>query len=60
MKPREQGGVVDAKLNVYGVENLKVAGAYCVRSASPVTDRFVSRSLYPAIERRRGNLLLHD
>ena len=25
MKPREQGGVVDAKLNVYGVDRLKVA-----------------------------------
>lgn len=26
MKARESGGVVDAKLNVYGVEGLKVAG----------------------------------
>ena len=25
MKPREQGGVVDAKLNVYGLRGLKVA-----------------------------------
>ncbi|KAN0092552.1 glucose-methanol-choline oxidoreductase, partial [Tylopilus felleus] len=25
MKPRDQGGVVDARLNVYGVEGLKVA-----------------------------------
>ncbi|KAK7033325.1 GMC-OxRdtase-N domain-containing protein [Favolaschia claudopus] len=25
MKPRDQGGVVDARLNVYGVKNLKVA-----------------------------------
>ena len=25
MKPREQGGVLDSKLNVYGVEGLKVA-----------------------------------
>jgi len=25
MKPREKGGVVDARLNVYGVEGLKVA-----------------------------------
>jgi len=25
MKPREQGGVVDARLNVYGTQNLKVA-----------------------------------
>ena len=26
MKPRDQGGVVDAHLNVYGVSRLKVAG----------------------------------
>lgn len=25
MKPREEGGVVDSRLNVYGVEGLKVA-----------------------------------
>ena len=25
MKPREKGGVVDSKLNVYGVSGLKVA-----------------------------------
>jgi alcohol oxidase len=25
MKPRERGGVVDPRLNVYGVEGLKVA-----------------------------------
>ena len=28
MKPRERGGVVDARLNVYGVQNLKIAGNY--------------------------------
>ena len=28
MKAREQGGVVDERLNVYGVRNLKVAGNY--------------------------------
>ena len=28
MKPRDQGGVVDARLNVYGVKGLKVAGMY--------------------------------
>ena len=28
MKPREQGGVVDERLNVYGVQNLKIAGSY--------------------------------
>ena len=26
MKQRDQGGVVDASLNVYGISNLKVAG----------------------------------
>ena len=26
MKPRDQGGVVDERLNVYGIQNLKVAG----------------------------------
>ena len=26
MKPREEGGVVDSKLNVYGTQGLKVAG----------------------------------
>jgi len=26
MKPHDQGGVVDERLNVYGIKNLKVAG----------------------------------
>jgi hypothetical protein len=26
MKPRDDGGVVDSTLNVYGVKSLKVAG----------------------------------
>lgn len=26
MKPRERGGVVDSRLNVYGLKGLKVAG----------------------------------
>jgi len=26
MKPRDQGGVVDARLSVYGVSRLKIAG----------------------------------
>jgi hypothetical protein len=28
MKPREQGGVVDERLNVYSVQSLKIAGNY--------------------------------
>ena len=28
MKPREHGGVVDERLNVYGTQNLKIAGKY--------------------------------
>ena len=26
MKPKEEGGVVDSHLNVYGIQNLKIAG----------------------------------
>lgn len=26
MKPKENGGVVDARLNVYGIQNLKITG----------------------------------
>lgn len=39
MKSRIQGGVVDARLNVYGVQNLKVAGKYlpkCYRGLSNI------------------------
>ena len=36
MKPRECGGVVDPKLNVYGVECLKVAGQLSITSVSLV------------------------
>ena len=28
MMPREKGGVVDSRLNVYGTDGLKVAGMY--------------------------------
>lgn len=28
MRPREQGGVVDARLNVYGIQSLKVVGTF--------------------------------
>lgn len=35
MKPREQGGVVDSRLNVYGTSNLKVAGMSYLCSTRP-------------------------
>jgi len=41
MKPRDQGGVVDERLNVYGVENLKVAGI-CFRLSSELQNINVS------------------
>lgn len=39
MKSREQGGVVDSRLNVYGVDGLKIAGtlhsgSYCFTQPS--------------------------
>lgn len=36
MKPREKGGVVDARLNLYGVTNLKVAGECQFTNGSPI------------------------
>ena len=34
MKAREQGGVVDERLNVYGVQSLKIAGNFFFLSFS--------------------------
>ena len=34
MKARKKGGVVDERLNVYGVEGLKLAGAFYLRLQS--------------------------
>ena len=41
MKPREQGGVVDARLNVYGVQNLKIAGNYPTILPTILLEEFV-------------------
>lgn len=45
MKPRDKGGVVDARLNVYGVKGLKVAGEYIhfLAYRSEWRPRFVDR-----------------
>ena len=40
MKAREQGGVVDERLNVYGVQNLKIAGKFIF---------FLKKSLSPKL-----------
>lgn len=53
MKPLEQGGVVDARLNVYGVEGLKVAGGWCgmvpdVHLHLPIWQ--TCRSVHPTLE----------
>lgn len=42
MKPRDQGGVVDSKLNVYGVDGLKV----CDLSVAPGNVAAVSNGLH--------------
>ena len=49
MKPREEGGVVDSKLNVYGVDGLKVAGACgigCI--VYPMSDSCLDLSIPPS------------
>jgi hypothetical protein len=38
MKPRDQGGVVDERLNVYGIKNLKVAGNIYILNLFRSTD----------------------
>lgn len=43
MKPRAEGGVVDSHLNVYGVQNLKLAGMSCSHTPG------LSDELYPPI-----------
>jgi alcohol oxidase len=38
MRPREEDGVVDGQLNVYGVQSLKVAGGYKISKANAEAD----------------------
>ena len=44
MKPREQDGVVDDRLNVYGVQNLKIAGNYYPTFCKYIFEPFFSFS----------------
>ena len=53
MKPREKRGVVDSKLNVYGVRGLKVAGRSSLAlgrlgSLLNVVNRLVDMSICPS------------
>jgi alcohol oxidase len=50
MKPREQNGVVDSKLNVYGTQNLKVAGKSLVFPRSLSTPTIQSADEFPRFE----------
>ena len=59
MKPREQGGVVDERLNVYGVQNLKIVGNYPIIIIIIICDTyfesffsFLSRLQYRTKQRR--------
>jgi len=60
MKPEADGGVVDARLNVYGTKSLKLAGSFhfllfpLLRSR---TDARVARSLDLPVEPRYQHLL---
>jgi hypothetical protein len=57
MKSREEGGVVDAELNVYGTQALKVAGM--IRWSSPRHDWTHSSSRYvDSTEQRRSSKCL--
>ena len=54
MKPREQSGVVDARLNVYGVQNLKIAGNFPITHSFGyyISDPFCFRLQYRTRQRR--------
>jgi len=41
MKARDKGGVVDERLNVYGVEGLKIAGALIFLPCNPCYVHFI-------------------
>ena len=44
MKPREEGGVVDSSLNVYGTKNLKIADLSIPPSNVAAVSHFCSSS----------------
>jgi len=49
MKPREKGGVLDPRLNVYGVQGLKVAGmAESILSRREVRHTLLDCSIMPS------------
>ena len=45
MKARDKGGVVDERLNVYGVKALKIAGELFLCSLHPYSVHFYMRRL---------------
>ena len=46
MKPHEQGGVVDSRLNVYGIKDLKVAGIVYTQFSTCILSEKVCRLVY--------------
>lgn len=47
MKPKAKGGVVDPRLNVYGVEGLKVAGQFFFVGTACRSDIYLDLSICP-------------
>ena len=53
MKPRDAGGVVDSRLNVYGVDGLKVAGKLIYSPAYSCKDSHFPCLYLPSVQRIR-------